>query len=266
MLARTHSALIGYGLADSDVTMDVVRTNALKALELDDSLPEVHVTLGWYYLGFAFDWEKAGKAFRKAHELAPGDGRALVGLANYEGCCGDLATAVRLADESVHLDPLNPSSHVFAARVYLWAGEFSKARRYTEKALELAPGFAGAWASIAASYLLEGRTEEALAAAQKEAPSGYQHTALAGVYHALGRKEDSDRALAALKAEGDHWGYQISTAHAMRGESDQAFHWLERSYSLNDPGIQSSRVQPSLRSLHSDPRWPEFLRRIGLLR
>lgn len=266
LLAQTQTALIGYGLGDADITIEAVRTMALKALDLDDSLPEVHVTLGWYYVGFAFDWEEAGKSFRRAYDLAPGDGDVLAALGSFEGTCGDMQTAVRLASESVNLDPLNPSSHLFAARVYLWAGEFATARQYYEKALELAPGFTSAWASIALTHHLEDRTEEALAAATKEAPSGYRHTALAGIYHALGQREDSDRELAALLAIGEQWGFQIAAVHAMRGENDEAFQWLERSYALNDPGITATKVQPLLRNLHSDPRWPEFLKKIGLAR
>jgi len=177
-----------------------------------------------------------------------------------------MATAVRLADEAVRLDPLNPSSHIFAARVYLWAGEFAKARQYNEKALQIAPGFASGWGNIAATLLLEGRAEEALIAAQRETPSGYQHTALACVFHALGRHQDSDRELAALLAFGEQWGAQIAMVYAIRGDRDKAFEWLERSYSLFDPGIPSTRVQPLLRNLHADPRWPAFLRKIGLMR
>jgi len=94
--------------------------------------------------------------------------------------------------------------------------------------------------------------------------AGYHWCALAIVQHALGRPEDSDRALLNLIGEGEQWGIQIAHVYAMRGETDKAFEWLERSYELRDAGIPLTKVATFLKSLHSDPRWPVFLKKIGL--
>jgi hypothetical protein len=58
--------------------------------------------------------------------------------------------------------------------------------------------------------------------------------------------------------------FQVAQAHAMRGEVDQAFEWLERSYAERDPGLTEMKCTPCLRPLHGDPRWGEFLRRLWL--
>ena len=75
---------------------------------------------------------------------------------------------------------------------------------------------------------------------------------------------ESDEALAMLLAQGEEWGFQIAVAHACRGESDEAFKWLERAYELRDSGIPATKMLPMLASLHSDPRWPRFLEKIGM--
>ena len=46
--------------------------------------------------------------------------------------------------------------------------------------------------------------------------------------------------------------------------SDFAFAWLERAYDQRDAGIFWTKVDPLLQSLHADPRWLPFLRRLGL--
>ena len=121
-----------------------------------------------------------------------------------------------------------------------------------------------AHASSSFVLVLMGRLDEALAQAGKEAPSGYLYFASSIAYHALGRKQESEEALRRLLQEGEQWGFQIACAHAFRGEIDQAFEWLERSYITHDSGISLANRHPLLSNLHSDPRWPSFLARIGL--
>jgi hypothetical protein len=52
--------------------------------------------------------------------------------------------------------------------------------------------------------------------------------------------------------------------YAARGETDLAFQSLERAYGARDSGLSSMRVEPLLVSLHADPRWNAFLRKMGL--
>ena len=52
---------------------------------------------------------------------------------------------------------------------------------------------------------------------------------------------------------------------AYRGEADRAFEWLDKAVQYHDPGAR--RRLPSTRcsqSLHSDPRWLPFLRKLGM--
>ena len=77
-------------------------------------------------------------------------------------------------------------------------------------------------------------------------------------------RQESDAALSRLLKESEQWGYQFASAHAGRGEVDEAFRWLERSYELHDSGIVLAKVTWSRKNLHSDPRWPRFLGKIGL--
>ena len=52
--------------------------------------------------------------------------------------------------------------------------------------------------------------------------------------------------------------------YAARGEADHAFDWLERAYVQRDPGLAEMKPDPLFRSLHADPRWDAFLRKMGL--
>ena len=58
--------------------------------------------------------------------------------------------------------------------------------------------------------------------------------------------------------------YQIAEVHAARNAADDAFAWLERAYAQRDGGLADVKVSPRLRSLHGDPRWGAFLKKMGL--
>ena len=115
---------------------------------------------------------------------------------------------------------------------------------------------------ILSILLLSGLT--AYAATEQEKSEGYRNCGLAMVYHAMGKSQESDRALADLLAEGDQWGYQFATVYGYRNERDKAFEWLEKSAALRDAGIPITKISPFFKNLHSDPRWPVFLKKIGL--
>jgi hypothetical protein len=89
--------------------------------------------------------------------------------------------------------------------------------------------------------------------------------ALAVIQHDAGRHAESDQALHELAEKyGDVGAYQVAQAHAARGEAAPAFEWLERAFTQRDAGIFWTKVDPLLGSLHSDPRWGLFLRKLGL--
>ena len=58
--------------------------------------------------------------------------------------------------------------------------------------------------------------------------------------------------------------YLNAQANAYCGNVDQAFEWLERAYAQRNAGLCQIKLQPLLRNLHGDPRWPPFLKKMGL--
>jgi tetratricopeptide (TPR) repeat protein len=83
-------------------------------------------------------------------------------------------------------------------------------------------------------------------------------------YHALGRKADSDAALAALIAKSEKDGpYNIAYVYAYRGEADKAFEWLDKAVEYGDPGLAEIVSENLFDNIHKDPRWLPFLRKVG---
>jgi hypothetical protein len=111
----------------------------------------------------------------------------------------------------------------------------------------------------------QGRADEALVEAQAESADWARLWSLAIVDWTLGKWNESDEALVELERKhGDSAAFQVAQVRAVRRENDAAFEWLERAFAIRDAGVALAKVSPHLNSLHGDPRWTVFMRRIGL--
>ena len=52
--------------------------------------------------------------------------------------------------------------------------------------------------------------------------------------------------------------------YARLGERDHALEWLEKAYQVRDADMVDLGTEPTFDFLHSDPRYVDLLRRVGL--
>ena len=178
---------------------------------------------------------------------------------------GRFDEGIELGRRAVEQDPLSASAYFFLGLILWTAARPAEAVAALRKSLELAPqgAVSRTWLSIV--LLEQGRGEEARVEALREPEEWGRLFALAIIQHAAGRRAEADEALRELAGKyGDVAAYQVAEVHAPRSEADLAFEWLERAYTQRDAGIFWTKVDPLLRSLHADPRWVVFLRKLGL--
>ncbi len=144
-------------------------------------------------------------------------------------------------------------------------GWLREAEASCRKALELSPD------GIAFPYWLaiileeQGRREDAVAVALADKSEWSRLTCLACLYHRNGRADESQALLDELKEKvADVAAFQIAQVHAVRGEPDDAFTWLERAYDQHDAGVSMVKFCPWFDAIKGDPRWEAFLRKVGL--
>jgi tetratricopeptide (TPR) repeat protein len=263
-LARCLLEQSAFGLADHEQGYRNAKEAIRRAMELDDELPETYEAMSWILAAFDFRFREAEVAIEKAYSLAPNNPRI---LATYAVNCivlGRFEKGLSVARRAVELDPLDPGAYQQLGRVFFWAGRYAEAEATIRRCLELSPGIAAGNGLLSLTLFLQGKLEESLEFLNREDAGGYRSCGEAALFHTMGRKADSDRALAALLTEGDQWAFQVASVYAWRGEIDQAFEMLEKAYRLRDTGIPLTKVHPLLRNLHGDPRWPGLLKKIGL--
>src|SRR5262249_49271706 len=105
-LADSYTQLDWFNSENPRLGIAKAKTAALKAVELDGSLPEAHTALATAYM---HDWNFA--AARKEHEqalrLAPGTGWEYHEYAFYLTAMGRLDEAITAMKRAEELDPLN---------------------------------------------------------------------------------------------------------------------------------------------------------------
>ncbi len=264
-LGQAYPWAAGTGLMPPEEGMERGREAAQRALAIAPDLAEGHTALGRVQHWYDLDWAGAEASFARALELAPGSADALQGAGMLAFCLGRHDRALDLLRRSIDADPLSMIGPSYVVRILHSSGRLAEAEAGLRALLARSTSATRERAVLAAVLLEQGRPEEALAEARAEASDWARQWSLAMVYWSLGRRAESDEALALLERDhADDSGFQIAQVRAARGEFDAAFEWLERARASRDAGIALSRVSPQLAPLHADPRWPAFLQRLGL--
>jgi tetratricopeptide (TPR) repeat protein len=233
-----------------------------RALALNPALAAAHVQMGRIKAQIDFDWTGADASFRRAVELEPGNPQALTDAAASAALFGRFDEALRLDQRAVDLDPLNGDSWSALAETEYHAGQLDAAAAHARKAIEMSPDVWPGPILLSKVYLMQGQPQAALPQIALVRYDGTRIILYAIAYYALGRTKESDAALTEMIAKFPHDTYAVAEAYAFRGQSNEAFEWLGRAYAQHNPGLIATKVDPLLKSLHTDPRFAALLKRL----
>jgi tetratricopeptide (TPR) repeat protein len=264
-LSRARNCQVNMSLIPAEEGHRLARGAVERALALNPNLAEAHAQMGRIKQQVDFDWVGADAAIQRAIALEPG-GPEFVRLAAFSATIlGRLDEALPLHRRAVDLDPLNADSWEQLAETEVFIGQLDKATTDFNKALELNPAVAFAHTGLSQIYVMQGRPQDALPEIELVRYPSQRAFLYPIVDYALGRKKESDAALSELIAKYHEDGaYQIAEVYAFRNQSDEAFEWLDRAYAQRDSGLIGTKVDPLLKSLHSDPRFAAFLKKLNL--
>jgi DNA-binding winged helix-turn-helix (wHTH) protein/tetratricopeptide (TPR) repeat protein len=247
------------------------RKAAIRALELDPSLGEVHASLGFY--NFLYDWDFAGaeREMKQAIELTPNDAQAHQGYATFLACMGRHNEAIIEAKRACELDPLSTTMNQTVGNVLASARNYGAAIDALLHALELDPYFVPVHSALVITYAAKGMYKEALAQFEKLPSLAGGHPivdanikAIAGMVHAMAsQRTEALKIIEEVSTPPAATSYNIARIYAALGENDRAFEYLDRAYREKSPEMVSLKVDPSFDNLCSGPRFRDLLVRMG---
>jgi TolB-like protein/Flp pilus assembly protein TadD len=263
-LSRNLSNETGQGLLPNKEGLAQARDAATKALAIDPEYAPAHAGLGWIAMYGDNDLAGAAQHFERALALDPSDLHVLGNGASLLQSLGRLDEGLALDEAVVHRDPVNVTSFSNMGFHQRMAGRLDAAIVSFHTVLSLAPGRGGAHAQLGNALLLKGDAQGALSEIEQETSENWKMIGLPMAYHALGRKADSDAALAALIAKWENESSSnIAAVYAYRGEADKAFEWLDKAIEYGDGGLSEIVTENLFDKIHADPRWLAFLRKVG---
>jgi tetratricopeptide (TPR) repeat protein len=153
----------------------------------------------------------------------------------------------------------------YLGRLLEFSGQLDEAVAMLRRSLEFNANNASAPTYLAYALLYQGKAEEALAVLKTSHDEGWAATGYPVVYWALGRRAESDAALARLiRNWGDGASGNVPDMYAYRGQIDEAFQWLDHAYERRDVNLLYIRYNPLLNNLRGDPRYQAFLHKMKL--
>src|SRR5262245_5352877 len=260
------------GLADADAVLsslatfraaDVyprIRAAAERALQLDPELPEAHLSLAFAHFYYYWDFEAAGRHYRRAIELNPSYAFARKGYAESLRFQGRFDEALAEARQAVELDPLTPNNQLEAATDLYWARRYDESMAELRSILDANPHFTYAHFFRALVHVQKHEYEKALAALDEpDAGGSVQRETLRGYILAItGRQREAREGLDRLKRlwrEQNISPFHLAVIHIGLGEHDQALDLLEQAYRDHDWEVRMLPNEPLLDSLRSHPRF-----------
>jgi len=264
-LALCYVQLGRFGGLPTPDAMSEARLAARRALDLEPEHPFGWLAMGWVQRTNDRDWRGAIASFRRALQSAPENVTVMSDAAICFLNVGFLADAEALATRAAARDPLNPRAHWSQGAIFLWSGRPALAVESYRRAVALAPAGDEYHSHLARALALIGRYDEAMEQAQLEPNERYRLVALATIQFVSGNTQAGDRTLQEISTKyGDSMSGYLANLCAIAGKVDDTFKWLERGYESRDAAIAWVKTNASYRSVTSDPRWEQFLRKMGL--
>jgi TolB-like protein/pimeloyl-ACP methyl ester carboxylesterase/Tfp pilus assembly protein PilF/predicted Ser/Thr protein kinase len=244
------------------------RAAATRALEIDDSLAEIHASLGHLHMHL-LQWGEAENDFKRAIRLNPNYATAHHWYAYYKVFHRRFDEALAEIETARRLDPLSAAIDQSVGEFLYFAHRYDEAIERLQKTLELDPNHFDTRIYLARAYNQKRMFREAEEQFTKVEQIGeiIENVAALGHTYALaGRKDAAKEVLGRLDQlvkERYVSPYEFASIHVALGQTDEALSLLEKGYDQRVEWMIFANVDPRLDPLRPLPAFQELLQRLG---
>lgn len=268
-VADAYTAMRSTYAAPSEV-MPKAKTAALKAVALDQTLPEAHVSLGGVLMFYDYDWPNAEREFQRALDIRPSYAEAhdyyamfLVANRRFQASVDEILRARQL-------DPVSGLIAADAAWVFYLKRDYDQMMEQAKAAVELAPDYWLGHLQLGLAYEKKAdftRALQELEEARRMDDNSAILEMLAGAYAAAGRPDEARKITEEMVERSTKryiCAYEVATTYAGLKDRESAFLWLRKSLDERADCSPWIAADPKLDPLRTDPRFQDLLRRLGL--
>jgi len=244
------------------------RAAETRAIEIDNTVAYAHSMLA--FIAFQYDWDfpRAEREYKVARDMDT----ALV----HQWYGSYLLAMNRVPEADIEFKMFNdyypflPQGITFYGQYLYLRGQNGPAVDLLNRSLSMQPDYPPAHESLGMVYEQEGRTSEAITEIQKAidlSGGSYGLGSLGHVYATVGRRSDAQKILQSLTRHSSNTyisPYQSALIYAGLNERDKAIDELEKAYAERSLSAPFLRFDPRLNTLRAEPRFQDFVRRLGL--
>lgn len=257
------------GELDPSQALPQAETAARKAVEMDDSLPRAHATLGGMIFLNRGDTAQALQEISRATELDPHDSESMQLHARFLCALGRYDEAIAVQKQSIAINAFEyPSS---LAAMYLCTRRFDAAISDAEMRLKDRPADPDILDVLAESYHWKGRDKESVEMLARSLSAEGDNTLSASVRRAFesgGYSAVVRTRLAAVEKKartGRVSTFDLAELHGMLSQRDETLALLDKAVDERDPQLLLAvQSDPAFDFLHRDPRYRSIIQELGL--
>ncbi len=239
--------------------------DAIKAIKLDDSLPQAHQMLAEIYCDNEYDWPNAEKELKRLIELSPNSSAAHTRYGLFLGTVGRFEEAEAQLNLAKTMAPNSPAPYQTMMQVLYWQHKDDAAVEQGLKAVSLDKGLSShfflGFVYIHQGQLQKGIEEMKLAATGGDAGS---LAALAYAYAMAGDKVEMQKALDRFNQHPahDHVYYGLAQVYVALGDKDRAINLIEKDYARRSSRLKRAKFDATLDPLRQDPRFKQLMHKM----
>jgi serine/threonine-protein kinase len=245
------------------------RREALKALEIDNSVGEAHASIALIKQLYDWDWPGAEREYQQALMLNPSDAEARHQYAHLMAVLGRYDDAIAEMTRALDLEPLSVVINSCLGQKLYYARRFDEAIQQHQKAIEMDPHQPYAHFHLGYDFHQKGRFKEAVSEFQTAIDlSGDIARAKGAQGQAYAQSNNKDLARGLIEQLECGWESRYVATYIAQifvglDQKDEAFEWLDRAYE----GRHSFLIylsDPLWDTLRPDPRFAALLKKMRL--
>jgi serine/threonine-protein kinase len=259
-----------FGVLPPEQAIPPARAAALRAVELDDTLPDAHLTRGIVATLYDWDWDLAQREYDRGMALGS-SGPAQHWYALFLCIIGHAEEAMQVIRRAQVTDPLSVTIQVSVGRCLYYARRFDEAADSLRAHLEVNPDSYQAYVELARLSLARERFEEAIVTTQRAIEMiGRQPILLGFLGQALarsGHKAEAQALLTELQEMATRRyvpePFQALILFGLE-EFDEGWRIWERACDQRAGWCAFLQADPEWDWLREEPRFQGLLRRVGV--
>ena len=267
-LARSLLYLGENSFADPKETMPKAAAAARRALDLDDSLAEAHLSMAGIKRA-AWNWTEAEQEYKRAIESSPNSAAVHFSYAFFLSTQQRHDQAIAAIRRARELDPLKRGININVGYVLYFARKYDEAIEQYQIGLELDPTFGPAHYGRGFVHAAQGQYHAAIKEYREMIRLNGDHTGV-GCYLGFalaknGQRREAEASLKRLETGKEYVSqFELAILYAGLGEHDRAFSALERAYAGQDSQMQYLNIEPHFDELRADARFASLRQRVSL--